>query len=367
MRKIFIFICLLCSLCGMAQKSIVMEHDGGVYRIPCKVNGAKMKMIFDTGASSVSISSSIAQYLYDNDYITKDDVIGTGKSQVADGRMVDHFIINLRDIEIDGIHVQNVKATVSESLTAPLLFGQSAIQKLGKISLSGNILTIENYTNNYTQKQIYELQDKINQAYFDDKNYYLAAKYLTEKESICGITAAEYTILCYCYSELDEIDNCINAMKRFENNYPDELESQEAACIYQYSAYMLDDKRLYSEAISAYKKSIAIFIKFKDWSFAGLMCSRMAVDYNLMKEYRMAITTYIKAISCYTKHLGIPDNGIKQDKDLASMYHGASLGFASYYSDERNPTAISYLRKAAQCGHEASINKLKEMGFSINE
>ena len=166
-------------MCGMAQKSIVMEHDGGVYRIPCKVNGAKMKMIFDTGASSVSISSSIAQYLYDNDYITKDDVIGTGKSQVADGRMVDHFIINLRDIEIDGIHVQNVKATVSESLTAPLLFGQSAIQKLGKISLSGNILTIENYTNNYTLKQIYELQDKINQAYFDDKNYYLAAKYLT--------------------------------------------------------------------------------------------------------------------------------------------------------------------------------------------
>ena len=68
MRKIFFLICLLSSLCGMAQKRIVMERESGVYKIPCKVNGAKMKMIFDTGASSVSISSSIAQYLYYNDY-----------------------------------------------------------------------------------------------------------------------------------------------------------------------------------------------------------------------------------------------------------------------------------------------------------
>lgn len=105
MRKIFFLICLLSSLCAMAQKTIIMERESGVYKIPCKVNGAKMKMIFDTGASSVAISLSIAEYLYENDYITKDDIVGTAKAQVADGRIVNNLVINLRDIEIDGVHV----------------------------------------------------------------------------------------------------------------------------------------------------------------------------------------------------------------------------------------------------------------------
>ena len=69
MRKIFFLICLLSSLCAMAQKTIIMEQDAGVYKIPCKVNGAKMKMIFDTGAASVSISLQIAEYLYENDLL----------------------------------------------------------------------------------------------------------------------------------------------------------------------------------------------------------------------------------------------------------------------------------------------------------
>ena len=364
MRKIFIFICLLCSLCGMAQKRIVMERESGVYKIPCKVNGAKMKMIFDTGASSVSISSSIAQYLYDNDYITKEDILGTGKSQVADGRIVDHVIINLRDIEIDGIHVQNVKATVSESLASPLLFGQSAIQKLGKISLNGNILTIENYNNNYTPKQIDELSSKIKQAYQEDKNYYLAAKYLTEMERLCGLSATGYKKLCYCYSELDEIDNCINAMKRFENNCHDNLESEEAADIYMFLAIALEKNRYYSKAISVRQKSCAIYMKLKDWEFVGENYRNLGSDYYGMKEYQKAINAFQKAITYFTKHLGIPDNGIKKNDDLRLTYAYMAGAYAKFFSNERNPTSISYLRKAAQCGDENSVQRLKRLGYS---
>ena len=366
MRKIFIFICLLCSLCGMAQKRIVMEREGGVYKIPCKVNGAKMKMIFDTGASSVSISSSIAQYLYDNDYITKSDILGTAKAQVADGRIVNNVIINLRDVEIEGIHVQNVEAIVSESLAAPLLFGQSAIQKLGKISLNGNILTIENYANNYTEKQIDELEKKIDQAYNDD-NYYLTAKYISEAERLCDISAEGYRKLCYCYNELNDVDNCSDAVKRFENNCPDELESEEAADIYMFLANVLDDNCFYSKAIPVRQKSIAIYMKFKNWKYVGLLYTYMSNDYFQIDEYQKAIETSKKAISYYTKHLGIPDNGIKKDKDLGLIYYNMSYAYAYLYSDKRNPTAMSYLQKSAQCGYEISIKELKDMGFSINK
>ena len=72
MKKVaFIFVLIFLSVNSIAQKVIQMENTNGVYRIACSVNGAKMKMIFDTGASAVSMSESMANFLYDNDYITK--------------------------------------------------------------------------------------------------------------------------------------------------------------------------------------------------------------------------------------------------------------------------------------------------------
>ena len=144
MRKLLLTTLLaICTLLS-AQVTITMEQDGGVYKVPCIVNGAKMKFIFDTGAATVCLSESMAEYLLDNDYITKEDILGTGTSQVADGRIVDHVKINLRDIEIAGLHLKDVEAVVVEGQRAPLLLGQSAIQKIGKVSIEGNKLIIEN-------------------------------------------------------------------------------------------------------------------------------------------------------------------------------------------------------------------------------
>ena len=59
MRKyIVIFLIGFLSSNVFSQKVIQMEYSNGVYKLPCHVNGAKLKMIFDTGASSVVISLS---------------------------------------------------------------------------------------------------------------------------------------------------------------------------------------------------------------------------------------------------------------------------------------------------------------------
>ena len=112
-QKIVLAICLsmICHISN-AQTIIQMEEYGGVYRIPCKVNGAKMKLIFDTGAESVCLSLTMAEYLFDNDFISNNDIKGNGSSQVADGSIVDHIKINIKDIEIQGIHLKNVEAVV---------------------------------------------------------------------------------------------------------------------------------------------------------------------------------------------------------------------------------------------------------------
>lgn len=153
MKRLFLFVVTFILVCNYAfgQKTIRMEKDGGIYKISCKVNGAPMKMYFDTGASTVSISRATALYLLENDLIGPQDFRGKTQATTADGSISDKMVINLRDIEIAGLHLRDVQATVSYSLNAPLLLGQTAIQRLGKISLQGNILTIHTNTSGSSQ------------------------------------------------------------------------------------------------------------------------------------------------------------------------------------------------------------------------
>ncbi len=144
MKRLLLFLLFFVSITLSAEVTIIMEKDGGVYKIPCLVNGAKMKFIFDTGAATVCLSESMAEYLLDNNYISKEDIVGVGTSIVADGSEVEHLKIILKDIEIGGLHLNDVEASIIEGQRAPLLLGQSAIQKLGKISIEGNLLVIDN-------------------------------------------------------------------------------------------------------------------------------------------------------------------------------------------------------------------------------
>ena len=135
---IFSFICLNCH----SQSVIQLEQDGGVYKIPCVVNGLKLKLIFDTGAANVCISQSIALMMLENDYLSAEDIKGTAQSKVADGRIVDHTIINLKKIQIGNKELSNVEAIVIDGQSVPLLLGQSALKKLGRYSISGDKLIL---------------------------------------------------------------------------------------------------------------------------------------------------------------------------------------------------------------------------------
>lgn len=125
-----------------AQIVIEMERQGNLFAIPCKVNGLPVKLLFDTGASGVSISLTEALFMYKNGYLSDDDIGGTVYSQIANGDIVENTEIHIHEIEIGGLKINNIKAMVSSTLDAPLLLGQSVIQQLGPIQLDGNKLVI---------------------------------------------------------------------------------------------------------------------------------------------------------------------------------------------------------------------------------
>ncbi len=117
---------------------------GGTYEVACKINDLKLNLIFDTGASDITISKTEAEFMLKNDYLSKNDIIGTSSYKIANGEIETGTTIVFRKVDIGGLVLKNVKASVIENKNAPLLFGQSALSKYGKITIDNEkkIITI---------------------------------------------------------------------------------------------------------------------------------------------------------------------------------------------------------------------------------
>lgn len=134
MKTLFTIILTLVLMTNATAQTIVkMEKLNGVYVMPCKVNGLSLKFIFDTGASDVSISLTEALFMLKNGYLSENDLIGTEYYRIANGDIEEGTKIVLKTIEIGKLKLYNVKASIVHNLSAPLLLGQSALSKLGKI------------------------------------------------------------------------------------------------------------------------------------------------------------------------------------------------------------------------------------------
>lgn len=115
---------------------------GGTYEIPCYVNGLALKFIFDTGASDVSISLTEAQFMFKNGYLNEEDILGTQYYSIANGDIAEGTTIRIRKLEFGGVTLYNVDAAIVHELQAPLLLGQSAISRLGKIQIDPDNSTL---------------------------------------------------------------------------------------------------------------------------------------------------------------------------------------------------------------------------------
>lgn len=167
MKKTLILIFLIfLSFTLFSQTIIKLKRQGGVSIIPCKINGLDLELIFDTGASDVSISLTEASAMLKNGKLTQSDIIGTANYVDANGDISEGIIINIKEIEIAGLKMANIKASVLKNLKAPLLLGQTAISKLGKIQLdlNNNTLTILKGKGTYDYSA-YSLTDKIDDYY----------------------------------------------------------------------------------------------------------------------------------------------------------------------------------------------------------
>ena len=144
MAKLKILVILI--LCTVpllySQMTVQMKKERGVYTVPCTVNGLKLRFVFDTGASKVTISLTEALFMLKNDYLSEQDIRGASYAELANGEVAENTEVVLKLIEIGDFRLHNVSAAVVHNLGAPLLLGQSAIERLGVLQMDGDLLTI---------------------------------------------------------------------------------------------------------------------------------------------------------------------------------------------------------------------------------
>lgn len=112
------------------------KATSGVYEIPVQLNGVLLiDFILDSGASDVSISPDVALTLIKTGTVSQSDFIGAQKYRFADGSeaISQRFIIH--QLKIGDKVISNVEASISNSTNAPMLLGQTILQRLGKFTV----------------------------------------------------------------------------------------------------------------------------------------------------------------------------------------------------------------------------------------
>ena len=118
-----------------SRNVLKMELENGVRYVWIEINGIKLRFIFDTGASSICISPAEATVLYRQGSLSKKDILNKEYFQDATGKISEGTKVNLREIKIGSMLLENVKATIIDNVNAPLLLGQSVLERFGSIEI----------------------------------------------------------------------------------------------------------------------------------------------------------------------------------------------------------------------------------------
>ncbi len=119
-----------------SKNVLKMEVENGVRYVWIEINGIRLRFIFDTGASSICISPAEATVLYRQGTLRKEDILDVEYFQDATGLISEGTRINLREIKIGNLVLENVKATIVNNINAPLLLGQTVLERFGSIEIN---------------------------------------------------------------------------------------------------------------------------------------------------------------------------------------------------------------------------------------
>jgi hypothetical protein len=113
------------------KTDINLAFVNGVYHLPVNLNNVMtLDFTLDLGAADVLITPDVFLVLYRAGTISDSDFIGTQAYKFADGSTARSNVFNLKILKIGGLELKDVRASISNDISSPLLLGQSALKKL---------------------------------------------------------------------------------------------------------------------------------------------------------------------------------------------------------------------------------------------
>lgn len=103
--------------------------------VVAKLNNADVRFILDTGCTDIQITVAEFYYLKHLGHINENDLGEKVKCTYANGEERECHTVNIKSLKIGGIELSDVKCTVEENIDAPLLLGQTVLQKLGEVTI----------------------------------------------------------------------------------------------------------------------------------------------------------------------------------------------------------------------------------------
>ena len=360
-KRSFIFIVfIIASLSCFGQKVIQLTKQNGVYTIPCSINGIKRSLIFDTGASTVTILMKLANLLYSMGKLKNADFKGWGRSQTASGHIVNNMAIVLRNVEIEGLHLKNVDAVIIEGQNVPLLLGLSAIQKLGKVTLLGNKLVID--TSTLDNLRLSNIRSHI-ESHIEKGEYREAIVLLRRIEKQEAIEEKDLFNLaqCYCYSK--DYNKSLMYCQQWMGTYKITKSSHEPdICYLMGLSYMglkshFDADNWFAKAIRLISLDAVEQTNRKDANTLSYYYNQKAINYLEAKSYENSVEAFDIATQYRMRYLGVtPEDlcaGKVKDKKVGIWLYSISKMSAVFLHKEE--AAERYAILAALCGNLEAI------------
>lgn len=127
------------------SKFIKLTEINGVYQIPVKFGALNKKFVLDSGASDITISSSLEKELLKNGLVNNKVKLADALYRVASGEIISHRRILISQITVGDFTIKNVIASVGNENT-PLLLGKNFFENFKSWSINNldKILQLNN-------------------------------------------------------------------------------------------------------------------------------------------------------------------------------------------------------------------------------
>lgn len=308
----------------------------------------------------------MANYLIENDFLAKNDIIGFGNSILADGTIKEHVKINLRDVEIEGFHIYDIEANVIKGQNAPLLLGLSAIQAIGKVTIDKDKLIIHSQSNEYTEEMIIELLIKAND-YFQTKSFAAAIDCFVTVKNNWGLSGIGLKRLAFCLFLDHRHQQCIETCNEWIIEHESSSNDVDVRDIYDYLAGSFSRIEDYQQALKWYQKSLYLNVSLKD---TAALCSNYdniafcLVSLNRVMESK---EYYKNAIKCECSRAKCTIDDIKAGKikneSIGMILFGYSMACHNIHDDDNSD---QLLIMAAKCGYQGAITLCKKFGLDYS-